>query len=72
MLGFFGNICHACFLKQRSKTIHVLPVAVPLHDIEKAAQATPGSRVEVFRGCKHWSVKEQPRKFCEIVDSVFY
>ena len=45
---------------------------VPLHDIEKAAQATPGSRVEVFRGCKHWSVKEQPRKFCEIVDSVFY
>ena len=30
----------------------------------------PNSRVEVFKGCKHWSVKERPRKFCKIVDSV--
>ena len=44
---------------------------VPLNDIYKAAQENPNSRVEIFRGCKHWSVKEQPQKFCEIVDSVF-
>ena len=44
---------------------------VPLNDIYKAARECPNSRVEVFRGCKHWSVKEQPQKFCEIVDSVF-
>lgn len=43
---------------------------VPLSDIYKAAEENPNSRVEVFKGCKHWSVKEQPRKFCEIVDSV--
>ena len=44
---------------------------VPLTDIRKAAQEIPNSQVVVFKGCKHWSVKEQPRKFCEIVDSVF-
>ncbi len=44
---------------------------VPINDIYKAAQETSDSRVEVFNGCKHWSVKEQPAKFCEIVDSVF-
>ena len=44
---------------------------VPLSDIRKAAQENPNSRVEVFMGCKHWSVKEQPGKFCEIVDSVY-
>ena len=43
---------------------------VPLSDIYKAADENPNSRVAVFKGCKHWSVKEQPRKFCEIVDSV--
>ena len=43
---------------------------VPLSDIYRAAQENPNSRVEVFRGCKHWSVKEQPKRFCEIVDSV--
>ena len=30
---------------------------VPLSDIYRAAQENPNSRVEVFRGCKHWSVK---------------
>ena len=44
---------------------------VPLNDIYKAAQENPGSRVEIFEGCKHWAVKEQPGKFCEIVGSVF-
>ena len=44
---------------------------VPLNDIYKAAQENPYSRVEVFKGCKHWSVKEQPEKFCRIVESVF-
>ena len=44
---------------------------VPLSDIYKAAEENPNSKVEVFKGCKHWSVKEQPRKFCDIVDSVF-
>ena len=34
-------------------------------------QENPGSRVEIFEGCKHWAVKEQPEKFCEIVGSVF-
>ena len=34
-------------------------------------QENPGSRVEIFEGCKHWAVKEQPGKFCEIVGSVF-
>ena len=43
---------------------------VPLSDIIKAARETPNSRVEVFKGCKHWSVKEQPRKFCEICESI--
>ncbi len=43
---------------------------VPLSDIYKAAEESPNSRVEVFKGCKHWSVKEKPRKFCGIVDSV--
>lgn len=43
---------------------------VPLSDIYKAARKNPNSRVEVFKGCKHWSVKERPRKFCKIVDSV--
>ncbi len=44
---------------------------VPLKDIFKAAEENPGSKVEIFKGCKHWSVKEQPRKFCKVVDSVF-
>ena len=44
---------------------------VPQKDIFKAVQETPNGRAEVFEGCKHWSVKEQPSKFCEIVDSVF-
>lgn len=44
---------------------------VPLNDIYKAAKENSYSRVEVFKGCKHWSVKEQPQKFCEIVDAVF-
>ena len=44
---------------------------VPLTDINKAAQETLNSRVVVFKGCKHWSVKEQPRRFCKIVESVF-
>ena len=43
---------------------------VPMSDIYKAAQENPNSRVEIFKGCKHWSVKEQPWKFCEIVESV--
>ncbi len=44
---------------------------VPLADICKAAQESANSQVEVFEGCKHWSVKEQPEKFCKIVESVF-
>jgi pimeloyl-ACP methyl ester carboxylesterase len=44
---------------------------VPMKDIFQAALENPGSRVEVFRGCRHWSVKERPRKFCRVVDSVF-
>ena len=43
---------------------------VPLSDIYTAAEENPNSRVAVFKGCKHWSVKEQPRKFCEIVEAV--
>ena len=45
---------------------------VPLSDIYKAAEENPNSRVEVFKGCKHWSVKEQPRKFCEICESILH
>ena len=44
---------------------------VPLKDIDRAAQENPDSRVVIFKGCKHWSVKEQPRKFCEIASSAF-
>ena len=44
---------------------------VPLNDIYKAAKESPNSQVEVFKGCKHWSVKEQPQKFCEIAAGVF-
>lgn len=44
---------------------------VPLSDIYKAAGENPNSQVEVFEGCKHWSVKEQPRKFCQIVETVW-
>ena len=44
---------------------------VPLSDIYRAAEENPNSRVAVFKGCKHWSVKEQPRKFCEIVSAIF-
>jgi pimeloyl-ACP methyl ester carboxylesterase len=44
---------------------------VPLSDIYRAARENPNSRVEIFIGCKHWSVKEQPGRFCGIVDSVF-
>ena len=43
---------------------------VPLSDIYTAAEENPNSRVAVFKGCKHWSVKEQPWKFCEIVEAV--
>ena len=44
---------------------------VPLNDIYKAAKENPANRIAVFKGCKHWSVKERPQKFCKIVDSVF-
>ena len=44
---------------------------VPLNDIYKAAQENANSQVEVFKGCKHWSVKERPEKFCSIIASVF-
>ena len=43
---------------------------VPLSDIYKAAETNPNSRVAVFKGCKHWSVKEQPRKFCKICEDI--
>ena len=44
---------------------------VPLKDIYKAAVETPNSKVAVFKGCKHWSVKERPQRFCRIVETVF-
>ena len=44
---------------------------VPLKDIYKAAQENRSSRTEVFKGCKHWTVKERPERFCRIVDAVF-
>ncbi len=44
---------------------------VPLDDIYKAAKENHDSKVEVFKGCKHWSVKEQPEKFFKIIDSIF-
>ena len=44
---------------------------VPQKDIYQAARETPGSRVEVFEGCKHWSVKERPSEFCKIVETAF-
>ena len=43
---------------------------VPLSDIYKAAETNPNSQVAVFKGCKHWSVKEQPRKFCRICEDI--
>ena len=42
---------------------------VPLKDIYKAAQANPNSRVEIFKGCKHWSVKERPQAFLGICNN---
>ena len=44
---------------------------VPLKDIYKAAEETPNSKVAVFKGCKHWSIKERPQRFCRIVETVF-
>ena len=44
---------------------------VPLDDLYRAAHESPDSKGEVFKGCKHWSVKEHPKRFCKIVDSVF-
>ncbi len=44
---------------------------VPLKDIYKAAEENPNSKVAVFKDCKHWSVKEQPQRFCRIVEIVF-
>ena len=44
---------------------------VLLRDIYKAAQENANSQVVVLKGCKHWSVKEQPQQFCRIVESAF-
>ena len=44
---------------------------VPPNDIYRAAQENPDSQVVVFKGCKHWSVKERPGEFCKIAASVF-
>ena len=43
---------------------------VPQSDIFRASQETPHSRAEVFKGCRHWSVKEQPEQFCRIVEGL--
>ena len=43
---------------------------VPISDVYSAAAENPNSRVEVFKGCKHWSVKERPRRFCKIVEAL--
>lgn len=41
---------------------------VPKADLENAAMHTKNGELVLFKGCKHWSVKEMPNRFCEIVN----
>ncbi len=40
---------------------------VPLRDVQAAHKKLAGSKLYIFEGCKHWTVKEQPERFCQIV-----
>ena len=40
-------------------------------DVHAAAAKAPVSKVEILKGCKHWSVKEQPQKFYEIIENIY-
>ena len=42
---------------------------VPKEDVLRAAKAA-GASVHILKSCKHWSVKEEPEKFCSIVENM--
>lgn len=44
---------------------------VALQDVKQAVQQTPNAQLIVFGNCKHWSVKEKPREFVEVVGAIY-
>ena len=40
---------------------------VALRDVKQAVQHMPNAQLIVFENCKHWSVKERPEQFVEVV-----
>lgn len=42
---------------------------VKLRDVRRAADAVPGARLHVMKGCKHWAQKERPAEFADAVDA---
>jgi len=42
---------------------------VPVTDVQYAAEKA-GAQICILKGCRHWSVKECPERFCEAVDRV--
>lgn len=41
---------------------------VPLKDVKMAMQSLKGSKLYILKGCKHWSPKERPQEFCNVVE----
>ncbi len=42
---------------------------VPVGDVRTAHKLVPGSLLFLIEGCKHWTVKEKPEQFCEIINT---
>ena len=42
---------------------------VPKEDVIRAAKEV-GSEARILKNCKHWSVKEMPEEFCNIVENI--
>lgn len=40
---------------------------VPIKDVKEALQKVKNGKCYILEGCKHWAVKEEPKRFVEIV-----
>lgn len=45
---------------------------VPVKDSEAASRLVPSGKLFILKGCKHWSVKERPEEFLEIIEKNVY
>ncbi|MEG0502814.1 MAG: alpha/beta hydrolase, partial [Cellulosilyticaceae bacterium] len=44
---------------------------IPLKNIKEAFRKVPHGKLYIFPKCKHWSIKEKPHAFVEIVQKYY-